>query len=114
MPLPDLQVGKSVLGPRTFLTVQEFIYYNCSAVCGSSVQWIYGRVNGDLLQEGLCHMLCNPGLLNAESLPLKQATADPYLHRRLKHRSGSVLPVSVQEYPVEVWVGGGLLQGCVH
>ena len=29
------------------------------------------------------------GLLHPESLPLWQATADPYLCRRLKHRSDS-------------------------
>ena len=55
VPLPDPQVGKSVVGPRTFLTVWEFIWYNCSAVCESSAWWLYGRVNGNLLQEGLCH-----------------------------------------------------------
>ena len=54
-PLPDPQVGESVVGPRTFLTVQEFIWYNCSAVCGSSARQLYGGVNGNLLQEGLCH-----------------------------------------------------------
>ena len=32
VPLPDLQVGKFVVGPRTFLTVWEFLWYNCSAV----------------------------------------------------------------------------------
>ena len=31
--------------------------YNCSAVCGSSAQRLCGRVSGDLLQKGLCHML---------------------------------------------------------
>ena len=36
VPLPDPQVGKSIVGPRTFLTVWEFLWYNCSAVCGSS------------------------------------------------------------------------------
>ena len=35
VPLPDPQVGKSVVGPRTFLTVQECLWYY-SAVCGSS------------------------------------------------------------------------------
>ena len=54
VPLPDPQVGKSVLGPRTFLTVQEFLWYNCSAVCGSSAWQLYGGVNGDLLQEATC------------------------------------------------------------
>ena len=45
-------VGKFVVGPRTFLTVQELLWYNCSAVCGLSAQWLYDGVNGDLLQEG--------------------------------------------------------------
>ena len=41
--------------------------------------WLYGGVNGDLLQEGLCHtQLC----CTQSPLPLQQATADPYLHRR--------------------------------
>ena len=80
--MPDLQVEKSFVGPRTFLTVREFIWYNCSAVCGSSVWWLYGGVNGALLQEGLCHRLCVPSLLQPESLPLQQATADPCLCRR--------------------------------
>ena len=48
---------ESVLCPRTFLTVQEFLWYNCSAVCRSSAQQLYGGANDDLLQEGLCHTL---------------------------------------------------------
>ena len=55
IPLPDPQVGKSFVGPRTYLTVQEFVWYNCSAVCGSTAWWLYGGANGDVLQEGLCH-----------------------------------------------------------
>ena len=39
---------------------------------------LYGRVNGDLLQEGLCHTR----LLHPEPLPLQQATSDLYLHRQ--------------------------------
>ena len=31
--LPDPQVGKSVVGPRTFLRAQDFIWYHCSALC---------------------------------------------------------------------------------
>ena len=76
VPLPDPQVGKSVVGPRTFLTVQEFIWYNCSAVCGSSAQQIYSGVKGELLQESLCHTLCDPRLLHPEPLSLQPATAD--------------------------------------
>ena len=34
---------------------------------------LYGGVNGDLLQEGLCYTL---GLLHPEPLPLRQSTAD--------------------------------------
>ena len=52
-----LWVGKFVVGPRTFLTVQEFPWSNCSAFCGSSAQQFCVGANGDLLQEGLCHML---------------------------------------------------------
>ena len=36
--LLDPQVGKSVLGPRTFATVREFLWYNCSPGCVSSAQ----------------------------------------------------------------------------
>ena len=50
-------VGKSVVCPKTFLTVWEFLWYNCFAVCGLSAQWLYDGANGDLLQDGLCHML---------------------------------------------------------
>ena len=81
-PLPNPQVGKYVVGSGTFLTVQEFLKYNCSAVCVSSVQRLYSVANGNLLQEGLCHMLQDPGLLQPEPLSLWQATADPCLHRR--------------------------------
>ena len=55
LPLLDPQVGKSIVGPRTFATMRKFLWYNCSPVCGSSAQWLYGGVNGDLLLEGLCH-----------------------------------------------------------
>ena len=46
------------MSPRTFLTAWEFLWYNCSAVCGSSTLWLYGRINGDLLQETLSYRLC--------------------------------------------------------
>ena len=29
-------------GPRTFSTVQELLWYNCSLFCGSSAWWLYG------------------------------------------------------------------------
>ena len=61
--LPHPQVGKSVVGTRTCVTVQELLWYNCSSVCGSSAWWLYSGADGNLLQEGLCHTLCLPGLL---------------------------------------------------
>ena len=85
VPLPDPHDGKCVMGSRTFLTVLEFIWYNCSAVCGLSARWLYGGVNCDLLQEGLCHMLCDPGLQHPEPLTPGQATVEPCLCRRYWH-----------------------------
>ena len=81
-PLPDPQVGKSVVSPRTFLTVRELLWYSWSPVCGLSSQWLYGGANGDLLQEDLCHMPCLLGLQQPEPLSPLQATADPCLCRR--------------------------------
>ena len=90
VPLPDPHVGKSVVGPRTFLTVWEFIWDNCSAVCGSSAQWLYGRVNGDLLQEGLCHTQdCCTQSPSPRGRPLLTCTS-PGDIQILKGRSGSV------------------------
>ena len=61
----------------------------------SHVICAYGGVNGDLLQEGLCHRLYDPGLLHTE--PLRQSTADPYLHKR---HSNTVLAQSLSS----LWV----------
>ena len=69
VPLPDSQFGNSAVGPRTFLTVQEFLWYNCSAVCGTSARQLYGGVNGDFLQEGLRHRLCDPGSCTQNPCP---------------------------------------------
>ena len=52
----------------TFLIVWEFLWYNCSAVRGSSAWWLYGGANGNILQEVLCHPLHVPGLLQPEPL----------------------------------------------
>ena len=93
VPLLDPQVGNSVVNPRTFLTVQEFLWWTCSAVFGSSVWWLYGAANGDLLQQGLCNMLRDPGLLQSEPLSPQQATAAGASTgdtQTLKDRSGSV------------------------
>ena len=50
--------------------------------CGLSASQLCGGANGYLLQEGLCHMLHDSGLLQPELLSPWQATADPCLHRR--------------------------------
>ena len=55
------------------LTVQELVWYNCSEICGLSVQGLYGGANGNLLQEGLCPRLHVPGLLQLEAVCLWQA-----------------------------------------
>ena len=67
--LPDPQVGKSAGSPRTFLTVQEFLWYNCSAVCGSFAHLLYGGANIYLLQEGLCHTLHGQVCYSQSSCP---------------------------------------------
>ena len=66
VPLLDPQVGKSIVGPRTFLTVWGFLWYNSFAVCGSSAWRLYGGANGN--QDSLCHMLHVPSLLQPEPL----------------------------------------------
>ena len=46
------------LGPRTFATVQELLWYNCSPVCGLPVQWLYSGPNGDFLKRtGVTHII---------------------------------------------------------
>ena len=37
-------------GPITLLTVKEFLWYNCSTVCGLSAQRLYGETNGNFTQ----------------------------------------------------------------
>ena len=59
--LMNPQVGKSVVGPRTFLTVWEFLWYNCSAVCGLSAWWLCGGANSTFLQDSLMSHAAWPG-----------------------------------------------------
>ena len=73
-------VGSLLLSPGCWCTqgfvcaIQESV---SQVLC--KFWWLCGGVNGNLLQEGL---LPYWGLLHPEPLPLWQATADPYLHRR--------------------------------
>ena len=55
VPLPDPQVEKSVVGPRTFLTLGEFLWYNHSAT-----RWRSRRMCTHLLRElQNCNLLLN-------------------------------------------------------
>ena len=71
-PLPDPQVGKSVLGPRTFATVWELLWFNCSQVYRLSTWWLYGGA----------HVPRLPGLQQPEPLSPPQAPADSCICRR--------------------------------
>ena len=71
------------MGPRTFLTLLEFLWYNSSAVCGSSAWQLCDGANGGLFQDDLCHTPCLPGLMQPEPLSLWQATVDRPLCQRL-------------------------------
>ena len=66
---------------------------------------LYSGVNGDLLQEGLCHtqVCCT------QSPSLWQFTADPYLHRR---RSNTVLSQSL--WGIWVLMCQGLFEPSEH
>ena len=70
--MADPQVGKSVVGSRTFTTVLELLWYNYSPVCGLSAGRLYGGA----------HTLHSAGLLQPEPLSPQQATADLCLCRR--------------------------------
>ena len=62
--------------------MREFLWYPFSAVCGLSAWRLYDGANGDLLQEGLYHILHVSGLRHLELLSPWQATADLCLCRR--------------------------------
>ena len=86
---PASQADSLPLGHLGSPYIIQILSNNCSAVCGSCARQLYGVANDDLLQEGLCHRLCYE-VAAPRPLPLRQATAVSSLHRRLKHRSGSV------------------------
>ena len=90
IPLSDPQVGNSVVSPETFLTVWEFLWCNCSAVCGPSAWLLYGEVNVDLLQEGLCHRLCDQVSCTQSPCPYGRPLLTRTSVGALKHCSGSV------------------------
>ena len=49
VPLLELQVGKSIVGPRTFATLRELVWYNCAAASGLPTTWLYGRATGSVV-----------------------------------------------------------------
>ena len=75
-------VGSLLLSPGSWCTeafvcaLQESVSPVLCKFCGVE---LYGGVNVDLLQEGLCH---NQVRCIKSPCPLQQATADPYLLRR--------------------------------
>ena len=81
----------SGVGPRTFETLWELLWYNCSLVCELPARQLYNGANGYLFQESLCNTLCLPGLLLPRPCGRLQLThgssGDP---QTLKGRSGSV------------------------
>ena len=100
VPLLDPQVGKSIVGPRTFATVQELVWYNCSAVSGLPISWLYGRATGSVVgltatsfrrtNATLCGSqacYCRGPCPHGKSLLTHASTGDPQM---LIGRSGSV------------------------
>ena len=66
--------------------------------------WLYGGVNGDLLQEGLCHTQ------GCCTQPMWQSTADPYLLKRHSHTgSGSWCAPGMFEPSEHLWRVWGLI-----
>ena len=68
--LPDPQVGKSVVVPRTFATVWDLLCL-IVPVCGLSARQLHSGNNGGVLQEDLGHVLGLPGLLPPEPVPME-------------------------------------------
>ena len=75
VPLPDPQIGKFVVGPRTFLTLREFLWYNHSAT-----RWRTRRTCAHLLQElQNCNLLQEePGRL--QSMGSLESDVTEWLH----------------------------------
>ena len=44
------------VGPRSFATVWELLWYNCSPICGSSAWELCDGANANFLRDDLCHM----------------------------------------------------------
>ena len=86
-----LRLWNLLVGPRTFVTQQELLWYNCPPVCGSPARRLYSGANVNLLQEEGSQLHLSGPLL-PEPLGLQQATADTQTGdtQTLKGRSVSV------------------------
>ena len=89
VPLPDLQVEKSVMGPRTLLTVGEFLWYNCSAVCGC------------LLRGCMVGLMATSSMRAYATICVTQVAAP----RAPAPAAGHCGPVPPQESQTQVWLG---------
>ena len=120
-------VGSLLLSPVSWCT-QDFVCALQESVSPVLCKfwWLYGGVNGYLLQEGLCLRLCDQVAAPRASAPAAgqetawRAQTKPYVHQDPEEGSSDPketdpdLPVRVQESLVEAWVSSGLLQGQGH
>ena len=88
-----------VVGPGTFATGWELLWYICSPVCGLSAWQLYAGAKGDLLKEDLGHTLRLPGLLQPEplshgrSLPTSTSAGDTQTQVWLSLLWGATVPL---------------------
>ena len=96
VPLLELQVGKSIVGPRTFATLRELVWYNCAAASGLPTTWLYGRATGSVVgltvtsfrrtNATLCGSqacYCRGPCPHGKSLLTHASTGDPDAHRQV-------------------------------
>ena len=98
--LPHPQVWKSVVGSRTFVTVRELLWYNCSAVCGPSAQWLNDGDNGNLLQEDLCYTTHTHIIFPYTATCIPPKFIQCYLYSSLIYTYSSLIP---QTHGIRRW-----------
>ena len=81
VPLLDPQVGKSVMGARTFTAVRELLSYNCSPVCRLSARQ---STVGLMVTSKKIYATCRASQVCGSQSPSapRQTTVDLCLHRR--------------------------------
>ena len=78
------------MGPRTFLTVQNFHWYNCSAVCGSFAWQLYGGLMIISSKRAYATGYVTQGAAPRAPAPAAGHCWPVPLQETLKHSSGSV------------------------